>query len=88
MMSHFERGPSGPRSSFCMHARAALRLVQLQRQSIRVMEEREPLARCLVEVSRRTFPGLREDVLSRFSMDAMVEKTLAVYREVLGDCRT
>ncbi len=45
------------------------------------------LARCLVEVSRRTFPGLREDVLSRFSMDAMVEKTLAVYREVLAACR-
>lgn len=48
----------------------------------------EDLARCLAEASRRTFTGLRADVLARFSLDAMVEKTLAVYREVLAACRT
>lgn len=42
------------------------------------------LARCLVAVSRRTFTGLRADALSRFSLDAMVEKTLAVYLELLA----
>jgi glycosyltransferase involved in cell wall biosynthesis len=42
------------------------------------------LARCLVAVSRRTFTGLRADVLARFALDAMVDRTLAVYREVLA----
>ena len=44
------------------------------------------LARCLIAASQRTFTGLRADVLRRFALDAMVEQTLAVYREVL--CRT
>ena len=42
------------------------------------------LTRCLVAVSRRTFTGLRADVLERFALETMVEKTLAVYREVLA----
>ena len=46
-------------------------------------EDAAALARCLVAVSRRTFTGLRADVLARFSLEAMVESTLAVYREVL-----
>jgi glycosyltransferase involved in cell wall biosynthesis len=41
------------------------------------------LAHCLVAASRRTFTGLRADVLTRFSLDDMVERTLAVYREAL-----
>lgn len=46
------------------------------------------LARCLVAASQRTFSGLRADVLTRFALDTMVEKTLAVYREILAACRT
>jgi len=45
------------------------------------------LARRLVAVSRRTFTGLRADVLERFSLEAMVEKTLAVYQEVLTSAK-
>ncbi|MEI8243836.1 MAG: glycosyltransferase family 4 protein [bacterium] len=42
------------------------------------------LARCLVAASRRTFTGLRADVLLRFSLKDMVDRTLAVYCEVLA----
>jgi glycosyltransferase involved in cell wall biosynthesis len=41
------------------------------------------LADQLVQASRTTFAGLREDALLRFSLDAMVTRTLAVYDEVL-----
>ncbi len=46
------------------------------------------LADRLVEASRHTLTGLREDALARFSLDQMVEKTLAVYEEVLAARRT
>ncbi len=45
----------------------------------------EALARCLLAVSQHDFSGLRASVLARFSLDAMVEQTLAVYREVLAE---
>ncbi len=41
------------------------------------------LAARLIQASHATFTGLREDALSRFSLDQMVSKTLAVYEEVL-----
>lgn len=41
------------------------------------------LADRLVQVSQTTYTGLREDALARFSLDAMVTRTLAVYEEVL-----
>ena len=41
------------------------------------------LAARLAAISRRTFTGLRPDVLARFSLDAMVDRTLAVYCDVL-----
>ena len=41
------------------------------------------LAARLAAISRRTFTGLRPDVLARFSLDAMVDRTLAVYFDVL-----
>lgn len=43
------------------------------------------LARCLVAVSRRTYTGLRADVLQRFALETMVDRTLEVYREVLAE---
>jgi len=46
------------------------------------------LADRLVEASRHTLTGLREDALARFSLAQMVEKTLAVYEEVLAARRT
>ena len=46
------------------------------------------LANRLVEASRHTLTGLREDALARFSLDQMVNKTLAVYEEVLAARRT
>lgn len=42
------------------------------------------LADRLVQASGASFTGLREDALSRFSLEQMVEKTLAVYGEVCG----
>jgi glycosyltransferase involved in cell wall biosynthesis len=42
------------------------------------------LARCIVAARRQTFDGLRADALARFSLERMVEATLAVYREVLA----
>jgi len=44
----------------------------------------EALAQRLVEASRTTFRNLREDALTRFSLQQMVDKTEAVYREVLA----
>ena len=41
------------------------------------------LARCLTTASRQKFTGLRADVLTRFTLENMIERTLAVYREVL-----
>ena len=41
------------------------------------------LADRLIQASQKTFTGLREDALARFSLDQMVSKTLAVYAEVL-----
>lgn len=41
------------------------------------------LAADLVATGRHTFTGLRQDVLRRFSLDAMIAQTLAVYGEVL-----
>ncbi|MEI7900232.1 MAG: glycosyltransferase family 4 protein, partial [bacterium] len=41
------------------------------------------LADRLVQASCTRFTGLREDALARFSLDAMVTRTLAVYDEVL-----
>ena len=45
----------------------------------------EALAQRLVEADGRTFAGLRAGALERFSLEAMVGKTLAVYREVLAE---
>ena len=45
------------------------------------------LADRVLQASRTSFTGLREDALARFSLDQMVAKTLAVYDEVLGTCR-
>jgi glycosyltransferase involved in cell wall biosynthesis len=45
----------------------------------------EALARRLVQASRTTFRNLREDALTRFSLRQMVDKTEAVYKEVLGE---
>ena len=42
------------------------------------------LAERLWTASRTRFEGLREDALARFSLDAMVRATLAVYADVLG----
>ena len=44
----------------------------------------DALARRLLEVRGRTFANLRTDALARFSLDRMVDATLAVYREVLA----
>jgi len=44
----------------------------------------EQLAELLVESASRKFSGLREDALERFGLKQMVEKTLAVYEEVVG----
>ncbi len=46
------------------------------------------LADRLVEASRTRLSGLRAGALARFSLDGMVESTLAVYREVLQGART
>jgi len=43
------------------------------------------LADRLVQASQTTFTGLRGDALARFSLNGMVEQTLAVYREVLAE---
>ncbi len=45
------------------------------------------LADRLVQASQTSFSGLREDALARFSLEQMVEKTLAVYEEVLRERR-
>jgi glycosyltransferase involved in cell wall biosynthesis len=47
----------------------------------------EQLAERLVQAAHTSFSGLREDALARFSLDQMVEKTLAVYEEVLSEAR-
>lgn len=44
----------------------------------------QELADRLVQVSGAAFTGLRDDALRRFSLEQMVEKTLAVYGEVCG----
>lgn len=44
----------------------------------------EALADRLVRASQTRFTGLRESALARFSLEQMVEKTLAVYKEVLA----
>jgi len=49
--------------------------------------EAAALASSLVAASRQTFAGLRYDALSRFSLETMVEQTLAVYTEVSGAVR-
>ncbi|MDD4024486.1 MAG: glycosyltransferase family 4 protein [Kiritimatiellae bacterium] len=43
------------------------------------------LAERLTQVSSAGFSGLREDALRRFSLERMVESTLAVYAEVLAE---
>jgi glycosyltransferase involved in cell wall biosynthesis len=43
------------------------------------------LAQRLVEAGQRTLTGLRADVLKRFALATMVERTLAVYGEVLHE---
>ena len=43
----------------------------------------EILAHQLLKASRTTFRNLREDALARFSLQQMVDKTEAVYREIL-----
>jgi len=45
------------------------------------------LAAGLVRAAQTRLTGLRADALARFSLDAMVEKTIAVYRETLGGGR-
>jgi glycosyltransferase involved in cell wall biosynthesis len=45
----------------------------------------EALAERLVQASQTAFSGLRESALARFSLEQMVEKTLAAYAEVLGE---
>ena len=45
----------------------------------------EQLADRLVRASQTSFSGLREDALARFSLEQMVEQTLAVYEEVLRE---
>ena len=47
-------------------------------------DDAEALADRLVRASQTRFSGLRESALERFSLEQMVEKTLAVYGEVLG----
>jgi len=42
------------------------------------------LAAALLAVSRQSFQGLREDVLSRFSLDRMIDANLGVYGELLN----
>ncbi len=42
------------------------------------------LAECLVQASQNTLTGLSEDAQERFSLEQMVDKTLAVYEEVLA----
>jgi glycosyltransferase involved in cell wall biosynthesis len=44
----------------------------------------DQLADRLVEASKTSFVGLRDDALARFSLERMVDETLAVYREVLN----
>ena len=44
----------------------------------------EELARCLLAARQQEFHDLRAGVLARFSLDAMADQTLAVYRDVLG----
>ncbi len=41
------------------------------------------LTRCLVAASRQTYTGLRADALARFALSTMVERTLAVYHDLL-----
>ncbi len=48
-------------------------------------DDAEALADRLVQASLTTFRGLRANALARFSLEQMVEKTLAVYREVVGE---
>ena len=43
----------------------------------------DELAEALIRVSGSTFKDLRKEALERFSLAQMVDKTLAVYREVL-----
>jgi len=43
------------------------------------------LAGLLVRVAATKFTGLRDDVFTRFGLDGMVDKTLAVYQEVLQE---
>lgn len=46
------------------------------------LENAEALGEAIVESSRVKLTGLREYVLTNFSLEQMVEKTIAVYREV------
>jgi len=48
----------------------------------------EELAELLVKSTEAKFNGLREDALTRFGLDQMVDKTLAVYDEVLRGLST
>jgi len=47
------------------------------------VEDVEALGSAIVEASQVKLTGLREYALSRFSLEQMVEKTLAVYKEVV-----
>lgn len=44
----------------------------------------EELAERIAAVRRTSFSGLREDAMARFSLQQMVEKTIAVYNEVVN----
>jgi glycosyltransferase involved in cell wall biosynthesis len=48
-------------------------------------DDAEALADRLVQASQTRFSGLRDGAITRFSLEQMVEKTLAVYDEVLGE---
>lgn len=48
----------------------------------------DKLAELLLKIPVTKFICLREDALARFGLDQMVDKTLAVYEEVLADAKT
>lgn len=50
-------------------------------------DDEAQLAERIIQASQTAFRGLREDALARFSLDRMVEQTLAVYAEVLEAAR-
>ena len=45
----------------------------------------QQLADRLTQIPAASFTGLREDALQRFSLEQMVDKTLAVYAEILSE---